>query len=315
MSRAGIPVLCYHRISGRPLPQGTWVSPSALAAQLDALLARGVRLLTPQEYHERLDDPGPRDDVPEALVTFDDGTVDLHRHRTILDERGIRPLVFVPADYLGRRNRWEWPVPGRATRHLDAAQARELAAAGWEIGLHGARHVDLVPLPPDRLAGEIDEAKRRLEQALAFPVRSFSYPYGRCSDRVADRIEAAGFASAFVLAAGPRPAAAPDRFRLPRRPVYCIDSAADVVAKVLDALGTTRRGRWQHRKENAAHGVGRWAVRRFGGVSGAPAGADGPGRHQQGSQEPAGERDSQDGPDREGGNSRQEREPVDRRDQ
>ena len=59
--------------------------------------------------------------------------------------------------------------------------------------------------------------------------------------------------------------------RLPRRPVYCLDGARDVLAKWLDPAGRTAAGRWQLWKEAGAHGVGRWTVA----VLGSPAARDG----------------------------------------
>jgi hypothetical protein len=132
---ARAPVLAYHRISRRPLLAGTWVAPARLGAQLDALQGAGLRPLDADAWLAA---------AAGFLVTFDDGTEDLLRHRALLESRGVPAVVFVPGDLLGRQNRWEWPLPTRRTRHLDAAALRSLAGAGWEIGLHGGRHRDLL---------------------------------------------------------------------------------------------------------------------------------------------------------------------------
>ncbi|MBU8870249.1 MAG: polysaccharide deacetylase family protein [Gemmatimonadales bacterium] len=271
MNPADVTVLCYHRISRWPLPAGTWVGPGQLARQLDVLLEAGVRFISPADYHHLItapvlcgEDPTPFPaSTPQVLVTFDDGTVDIHCHREILAGRGIRPLVFMPSAFLGRQNSWEWPIPGRRIRHLCGDQLRELAAAGWEIGLHGASHCDLTRLAVDRLTPEIAEARAELQEAVGRPVRFFSYPFGRAAPPVASRIQAEGFTAAFILAAHGPVQGKIDLFHLARRPVYCIDSPADVLAKVMDPTGRTGYGRWQHWKERAAHGVGRWTAGRL----------------------------------------------------
>ena len=243
---ASAPVLAYHRISRRPLLAGTWVAPAGLGAQLDALLGAGLRPLDADAW---LAGTGG------FLITFDDGTEDLLRHRALLESRGVPAVVFVPGDLLGRENRWEWPMPTRRTRHLDAAALRDLAGEGWEIGLHGGRHRDLIRCDDRELADELSGARRRLEDRLGRAVRLLAYPYGRTDARVAGAAGAAGFAAAFVMAAAPPEV--PGRLAVVRRPVYCIDSPGAVLRKVRDPAGRTPAGRRELYKERLAHGVGR----------------------------------------------------------
>jgi peptidoglycan/xylan/chitin deacetylase (PgdA/CDA1 family) len=247
-------VLAYHRISQRPLPAGTWVSPGQLANHLDTLLRAEIPMLTADSFLAG--------QAPGVLLTLDDGTEDCHIHRAIFAERGLRPVVFVPVGWVGRSNRWEWPIPGRGTRHLSALQMRELVGLGWEIGLHGATHQALAGRDDALLSLEIDEGKDRLEQLTGQAARLFSYPYGLADCRVAARVRAAGFEAAFTLA-GRGPAS--NRWLHPRRPVYCIDTAGALLAKVRDPGGATWRGRFESWKEAGAHGVGRLAVRLAGG--------------------------------------------------
>ena len=224
----------------------------------------GARFLSPNEYHDLVKGSvAPSVSRPGVLVTFDDGTLDLHQHRNILAERGIRPLVFMPSAFLGRKNSWEWPIPGRRTRHLSGDHLRELIEAGWEIGLHGASHCDLTRLGDDRLGTEISVAREELQEAVGRSVRFFSYPFGRTAPQVTEQVRSAGFTAAFVLSARNPGENSEDLFRMARRPVYCIDSSGDVLAKVMDPSGRSLFGRWQHWKESSAHGVGKWAAGRW----------------------------------------------------
>ena len=58
-------------------------------------------------------------------------------------------------------------------------QVRKLAAAGVEIGAHTMTHPILTRIDADTARREITESKRRLEEILGMPVRSFAYPNGR----------------------------------------------------------------------------------------------------------------------------------------
>ena len=260
-------VLTYHRISERPLPAGTWVTPGQLAAHLDRLLAVGCRPLAPSDLSATgcVGNPSAAAALsadglataPAFLITFDDGTEDLYRHRAVLAARGVTGVVFVPADLIGRCNRWEWPVPGRKTRHLATDQLNCLVQQGWEVGLHGCTHCDLTRLPDAGLRSELTDGSRRLADDLGVSVRWLSYPYGRVDERVAVAALDAGLTAGFTLGTAAENVPAP--MARPRRPVYCIDTSADVVAKVSDPAGATLAGRWQLWKEGAAHAVGRWS--------------------------------------------------------
>jgi len=260
-------VLVYHRISARPLCAGTWIGPEQLGGQIDALLAAGCEPLTGEQWREMLPQSSARrlghrqgESSPGAprrfLLTVDDGTTDLHRHRHVFQERGVAGVVFVPAALLGRLNRWELPLPGRRTSHLSVGQLRDLQRLGWEVGLHGATHRDLTRLPTDDLAAELDAARRLLAASIEAPVDLVSYPFGRVERRVAGAAAAAGFAAGFVVRRQPPTVAR--HLAWPRRPVYCIDTARTVLTKITDPRGRTRRGRWEIRKEHVAHGVGHW---------------------------------------------------------
>lgn len=250
--------LAYHRISQRVISAGTWVRPGQLAAHLDAVHRAGFDFISPSEFLVRRTQRADPAAAPQILLTFDDATSDIHFYAHILKDRGLRPVVFVPVDFLGRANTWEWNLPGRRTRHCSVAQIRKLADLGWEIGLHGSSHQDLTRLSSQELDREVSGGCKKLGEITGRPVRFFSYPFGLADDRVADAVRRADIAAAFLLT-GLVPQQ--DMMLLPRRPVYCVDTARDILAKVNDPAGETFSGRWQLWKERVAHGVGRAAVR------------------------------------------------------
>lgn len=58
-------------------------------------------------------------------------------------------------------------------------QARQLKAAGVDVGSHGLSHIALGPQPPEVVRHELTAARALLQQHLGDHSPHFSYPYGR----------------------------------------------------------------------------------------------------------------------------------------
>jgi hypothetical protein len=99
-------------------------------------------------------------------------------------------------DYGGRTNAWpSQPAGVPILPLLSHAELRVLAAAGFEIGAHGATHARLDRLSVAAAEQEIAGAKRRLEEGLGQAVTAFAYPYGR-ADAYVRRCAAAHYRAA-----------------------------------------------------------------------------------------------------------------------
>ncbi len=102
------------------------------------------------------------------------------RFLDFLEQRRVRATVFVVGE-LARSH------PGLV---------RQVAERGHEIGLHGLRHVTLGDIGPERLRGELQEGKERLEDVARGPVPGFRAPIFSLTPRTAwalDDIAACGF--------------------------------------------------------------------------------------------------------------------------
>lgn len=114
-------------------------------------------------------------------ITFDDGSrSQLERGYPVLESLGVPGVLFFVTGRAGRRFAGE--------RLLRAAELRELASAGWEIGSHTVSHPRLAKdgetrLSPEALTSELADSRRWLRD-LGFPARSFAYPYGRYNAEV-----------------------------------------------------------------------------------------------------------------------------------
>jgi peptidoglycan/xylan/chitin deacetylase (PgdA/CDA1 family) len=174
-------VIAYHGVSRLP-SSPLEVELGRLERQVRALLADGYRMetvtraLTRTSCGERL-----------AAITFDDG------------ERSITELALPLLDSLG--------VP--ATAFLTTAEDRRLEvdpllAAGWEIGSHSHRHVDLTSLSDDELDQELS-ASREVIAAECGACTSIAYPYSAADERVIEAAQRAGFLVGCTVATTPVP--------------------------------------------------------------------------------------------------------------
>jgi peptidoglycan/xylan/chitin deacetylase (PgdA/CDA1 family) len=81
-------------------------------------------------------------------------------------------------------------------------QAREMAAAGIEIGSHTVTHPILTQLDQGRLEYELQQSRRRLEHVLDNEVALFCYPNGDYDSRVRGAVERAGYRLAVTTEGG-----------------------------------------------------------------------------------------------------------------
>ncbi|HUR29470.1 MAG TPA: polysaccharide deacetylase family protein [Planctomycetota bacterium] len=91
------------------------------------------------------------------------------------------------------------------TLYMDWDEARELAAAGVELGGHTVNHVILSRCDRATARTEIAEGGRSVRTALGQPTPSFAYPWGRRWDFTAETsalVVEAGFESAVTMHAG-----------------------------------------------------------------------------------------------------------------
>ncbi len=219
-------ILMYHGIADVPQdPNQLCVSPSRFAEQLAWMDRRGLRGVGVGALLEAMRTGRQRGLVG---ITFDDGYANvLEAALPELRRRGFGATAFIIADRLGRTNEWDagpaWPL-------LDAAGVRELAAAGIEIGSHGATHTRLAGLGPGLLAAEVAASKASLSALLGTEVRGFAYPYGSMDAAARHSVRAAGYAYACAVQA---PSADIGLMALPRVYAGQRDGAARMALKCL----------------------------------------------------------------------------------
>jgi len=223
-------VLAYHKVTNFEFG-GTWVSPSRFISQIDYLLDNGFKFISEREYLEVLE--GKRKGTSdELLLTFDDGYRSLmDKALPFLAEKKVPATIFLVTSFAGSESSWELPLPGRRVKHLDWGEAKELLSMGFSLGSHSMTHRNLTALSDGELWQEVAGSKKEIEDIVGVEVLSFSYPFGRSSERVVDFVRSAEYKMAFSMYPAQKNSAF-DRYNIRRNGVYVIDTPYTVLTKV-----------------------------------------------------------------------------------
>jgi peptidoglycan/xylan/chitin deacetylase (PgdA/CDA1 family) len=94
------------------------------------------------------------------------------------------------------------PAPPPEYGPITWEQAREMDAAGVEIGSHTRTHPILTNIDGERLRRELNDSKSKLESILNRSVELFCYPNGNSNNSVEREIERAGYRCAVTTEEG-----------------------------------------------------------------------------------------------------------------
>jgi peptidoglycan/xylan/chitin deacetylase (PgdA/CDA1 family) len=195
-------VLCYHAVSSS-WEHALAVPLEALEAQLEYLLGRGFRLAAASE--------AAGGEGKSLHVTFDDAFRSVRDAIPVLERLKVPSTVFACTRFADNERLFEVPeLWAELAAHpeefatLGWSELRELAERGVEIGSHTIHHPWLTTLSDDKLAYELVESRRQIEDELGRPCRFLAYPYGDHDRRVRRAAQAAGYQAAFALPASRR---------------------------------------------------------------------------------------------------------------
>jgi len=177
--------LQFHRI----LPDfqfcGTWNSPGQFEEFLHFLSTQKVKIILPGE------------DSDGIIVTFDDGERSIYEYAfPVLKKFGIKAIIFLIVDYIGKKNLWDISLTGKRTEHLSWDEITDMRNSGIQFGSHGMTHRNLTTLSILELEYELIESKRILEGMLG-PINAISYPFNRVSELVVKKAREAGYEYGF----------------------------------------------------------------------------------------------------------------------
>ncbi len=211
------PILMYHQVDAPPARgtpmRGLVVAPGTFAWQMRMLQLMGYRGVSMRELMPYL--AGERTGRVVG-VTFDDGYRNNLQHALpVLQRLGFTATCYAVSGQTGGDNAWDHGQGVPSKPLMTAAELRQWAAAGMEVGAHTRHHRDLTTLDERQARDEIEGSKHDLEALLGEPVQHFCYPYGRFRPEHAEWARAAGYLSATTVNRG-RAVPGSDPFTLPR---------------------------------------------------------------------------------------------------
>ncbi|MGE5580838.1 MAG: polysaccharide deacetylase family protein [Bacillota bacterium] len=184
-----VPILMYHDIGSSA--NGLTVTPAMLAEQVDTLKSAGHHTISLDTLLLAMrNEPVSLPEKPVVLC-FDDAYAKVYSDAyPILKERGFSATLFVITGLVGKDGYLTWE------------QINELAEAGWSVGCHTARHLDLRTLGRESLSAEIADARAVLQEKTGQAILSFCYPSGKYTDQVLQAVKDAGYYGAVTTVPG-----------------------------------------------------------------------------------------------------------------
>jgi peptidoglycan/xylan/chitin deacetylase (PgdA/CDA1 family) len=231
-----VPILTYHSISenlfGKVHPYHQINTPvSVFAMQMKWLRREGYRTINLSELLSGFETT--EDLAKTVALTFDDGYQDFYTDAfPLLKQCGFRATVFLATDRIR-----DTSVRMEGADYLTWSEVRELHAEGITFGSHSVTHADFRSLGPEHIEYELGYSKETIEQKIAAPVESFSYPFALPEEDcdfiryLADTLENMGYSSGVCSTIG-RAMPKNKRFFLPRLSVNSWDDAELLRAKV-----------------------------------------------------------------------------------
>lgn len=220
-----LPILMYHAVeAGMPSGYGFAVSAERFERQLDIIRRTGFETITLEQLFDGLDGKAKLPRKP-IVLTFDDAYRNVHEVAwPLMRERGMTGTVFVVADHVGGSNDWDQAKGMPRLDLMTADDLKELQDAGWEIGSHGCRHVELAKADQAQRRDEIFRSKSELASMLGISPEFYAYAYGSYCDSAKELLRQAGYRGAVSIFSNAKSVTA-DRFCMRRIMPHRGDSA------------------------------------------------------------------------------------------
>jgi len=132
----------------------------------------------------------------KVVITFDDGYKNFITNAfPILKKHRIPATVFLVFDLLGKKANWN-----NCIKHLEIMDKEDIKLIkknGISLGGHTLKHTDLTSLDTRQLHEQLIKSKKALKN-FGENYLTYSYPWGRYSNKVINVIKNQGFACALI---------------------------------------------------------------------------------------------------------------------
>jgi len=208
-------ILAYHRVNPWYPEDALTVLPENFERQIKYLLKR-FNSVSAEDYFSG----GSKDISGSLLITFDDGYADnLWHAMPVLKKLGIKPVIFLTVNYIGKKEIFSRYKDKEKDRFLDWGEVKEMSAEGVVFGSHSLSHPHLPQIDGNSLRNEVAGSKKEIEDRTGRESAIFCYPYGDFNERVIDAVEKAGYKGA-VVTPGMKKKIKAGRFTMPRTGGY-----------------------------------------------------------------------------------------------
>ena len=141
----------------------------------------------------------PRNSKPPVAITFDDAYRSvLETASPIMAKYDLPSTLFVPTNWVGRRNGWIVP-PTNLLEIMDAQQILEVEQQGIAVESHGHGHINYVTSAPQEIEADVRMSIERLTETIGHSPRYLAYPFGPTSAAAMQIVEKLGFEAAFTI--------------------------------------------------------------------------------------------------------------------
>ncbi len=219
-----MPILAFHNCSPGLLSGLNNYSPNRFELLLNIIKKQNYKLIGLSDYV----DAGQK--ANHVVLTFDDGYESFYYYvYPILKKYSIPATVFIPTDFIGKTNRWDYTGSVFPSRHLSREQIIELSKYNITIASHGMAHRCLTQLSDRFLKIELARSKNILEEIIDRKISFISYPFGRFNKKVESIAAEIGYRNGFSLSMIGR---GEGNFTLAREAVYAFDTPYSVLNKL-----------------------------------------------------------------------------------
>lgn len=214
-----VPILLYHKV-GKDTDSLT-VSTERFSQDMQYLADKGYTALSLGDIRSRLQNDAADMPSKPVLITFDDGYLDNYTNAfPILAKYNLKASFYIITGMIGQENR------------VTAAQIREMAAAGMDIGSHTVTHRSLGELSSDQAMIELADSKTALEQLLGKSIDFIAYPCGSFHQDTLKLVNKLGYLGGFSVKHGN--AVFKDKLAIRRIPIFNYDNS---ISKILFKRG------------------------------------------------------------------------------
>jgi peptidoglycan/xylan/chitin deacetylase (PgdA/CDA1 family) len=219
-----VPILAFHKTRQKMLAGMNNYSPPRFYNLVRSIQQAGFEIVALSDYVKS------SENEKQVAMTFDDGYEHFYWGiYQILTEMNLPAAVFVPADFIGRTDTWDYTGFWAPLKHLTRSQIEELSRNGIDFGSHGLTHENLSDMSARRLKLQLERSKSILEEITGKKTKFLSYPFGRFNKTVEESAIQAGYIKGFSLTFTKRSMA---EFTLPRFAVYAFDTPYSILKKL-----------------------------------------------------------------------------------